>query len=218
MIITDLKRLGKGRYEVALDGEAAFVLYKGDLARYDLHVGEVLTEECRTQIYGETLRKRAVNHILFLLQSRDYTRYELKEKLRKGQYPDEIMESALAEVAGYGYINDANYAERYVECYRERKSLGKIKQELLRRGIDRETVEEAIEEGRRVQEEAGEHPEQMQIRRLLEKRHFDPGAADRKEKEKHYAFLMRRGYSSSDILAVFREYKDGQILDEYNLT
>ena len=208
MIVTGLKRLGKGRYEVSLDGEVAFVLYKGDLARYDLHEGEELSEESRKQIYEETLRKRAVNRILFLLQSRDYTYHELEEKLRQGQYPDEITDGALSEVAGYGYINDANYAERYVECYRERKSLGKIKQELLRRGIDRDTVEAAIGEGRRLQEESGENPEQMQIRRLLEKRHFDPACTDRKEKEKHYAFLMRRGYSSSDIMAVFREYSD----------
>ncbi len=218
MIITGLKRLGKGRYEVYLDGEVAFVLYKGDLARYDLHEGEELTEECRQQIYSETLQKRAVNRILFLLQSRDYTYHELKEKLRQGQYPDEITEGALSEVSAYGYINDANYAERYVECYRDRKSLGKIRQELLRRGIDRETVDDAIGEGRRQQEASGENPEQMQIRRLLEKRHFDPACTDRKEKDRHYAFLIRRGYSSSDIMAVFREYKDGQILDEYSLT
>ena len=94
MIVTGLKRLGKGRYEVSLDGEVAFVLYKGDLARYDLHEGEELSEESRKQIYEETLRKRAVNRILFLLQSRDYTYHELEEKLRQGQYPDEITEDA----------------------------------------------------------------------------------------------------------------------------
>ena len=208
MIITGLKRLGKGRYEVSLDGEAAFVLYKGDLARYDLHEGDELTVETKKRIYQETLRERAVNRILFLLQSRDYTYRELENKLRQGHYPAEIVEGALAKVSGYGYINDTEYARRYVECYRERKSLGKIKQELLRRGIDRDTVEAAIGEGRRLQEESGEHPEQMQIRRLLEKRHFDPDGTDRKEKDRHYAFLMRRGYSSADIMAVFREYKD----------
>jgi regulatory protein len=66
-------------------------------------------------------------------------------------------------------------------------------------------VDAAIEEGRRAQGEAEENIEQMQIRRLLEKRHFDAETADRKEKERQYAFLIRRGYSASDIMAVFRE-------------
>ncbi len=205
MRITELKPLGKGRYEVYVNGEIAFVLYKGDLARYDLHAGDELEEDTRRQILEETLYKRAVNRVLFLLQSKDYTYHELEDKLRQGRYPSSVVDGALEEVQSYGYINDANYAQRYVECYLERKSLGKIKQELIRRGIDRDTVDAAIEEGRRAQGEAEENIEQMQIRRLLEKRHFDAETADRKEKDRQYAFLMRRGYSSSDIMAVFRE-------------
>lgn len=205
MRITELKPLGKGRYEVYVNGEIAFVLYKGDLARYDLHAGDELEEDTRRQILEETLYKRAVNRVLFLLQSKDYTYHELEDKLRQGRYPSSVVDGALEEVQSYGYINDANYAQRYVECYLERKSLGKIKQELIRRGIDRDTVDAAIEEGRRAQGEAEENIEQMQIRRLLEKRHFDAETADRKEKDRQYAFLMRRGYSASDIMAVFRE-------------
>ena len=205
MRITELKPLGKGRYEVYVNGEIAFVLYKGDLARYDLHAGDELEEDTRRQILEETLYKRAVNRVLFLLQSKDYTYHELEDKLRQGRYPSSVVDGALEEVQSYGYINDANYAQRYVECNLERKSLGKIKQELIRRGIDRDTVDAAIEEGRRAQGEAEENIEQMQIRRLLEKRHFDAETADRKEKDRQYAFLMRRGYSSSDIMAVFRE-------------
>ncbi len=205
MRITELKPLGKGRYEVYVNGEIAFVLYKGDLARYDLHAGDELEEGTRTQILEETLYQRAVNRVLFLLQSKDYTYHELEDKLRQGRYPSSVVDRALEEVQSYGYINDAGYAQRYVECYLERKSLGKIKQELIRRGIDRDTVDAAIEEGRRAQGEAEENIEQMQIRRLLEKRHFDAETADRKEKERQYAFLMRRGYSASDIMAVFRE-------------
>ncbi len=205
MRVTELKRLGKGRYEVYLNGEVAFVLYRGDLALYDLHEGEEIPEETRERILCETLYKRAVNRVLFLLQSKDYTRRELEDKLYQGKYPAEVVERALSEVASYGYINDENYAQRYVECYLERKSLGKIKQELLRRGIARQTVDAAIEAGRELQEASEENLEQEQIRRLLEKRHFDAKNADRKEIDRNYAFLMRRGYSSSDIRAVMRD-------------
>lgn len=209
MRVTELKPLGKGRYEVYLNGEVAFVLYKGDLARYDLHEGDELTAETREEIYSETLYKRALNRVLFLLQSKDYTYHELESKLYQGKYPAEIIKNALDEVQSYGYINDENYARRYVECYLERKSLGKIKQELLKRGISREILDTALEAGRELQAEAEENIEQSQIRRLLEKRHFDAQSADRKEVDRNYAFLMRRGYSSTDIRAVFRELRSG---------
>ncbi len=209
MRVTELKPLGKGRYEVYLNGEIAFVLYKGDLARYDLHEGDELSPDTLEEIYTETLYKRALNRVLFLLQSRDYTYHELESKLYQGKYPEQIITAALEEVQSYGYINDENYARRYVECYLERKSLGKIKQELIKRGISRDIVDAALEGGRELQAEAEENVEQLQIRRLLEKRHFDAQTADRKEMDRNYAFLMRRGYSSSDIRAVFRELRLG---------
>lgn len=47
--------------------------------------------------------------------------------------------------------------------------------------------------------------ERAQIAELLEKRHYDAAQADRREQQRMYQFLMRRGFKSSDILAVMRE-------------
>ena len=43
------------------------------------------------------------------------------------------------------------------------------------------------------------------LRSFLEKRHYDAAQADRREQQRMYQFLMRRGFKSSDILAVMRE-------------
>lgn len=51
--------------------------------------------------------------------------------------------------------------------------------------------------------------EQLKIRQLLEKKHYEPKECDRKEQQKIYQYLMRRGFKSSDILHVMK------IWDEY---
>ena len=46
--------------------------------------------------------------------------------------------------------------------------------------------------------------EQQKIMTLLEKKHYDPEQSDRKEQQRIYQFLMRRGYRSSDISHAMR--------------
>ena len=64
--------------------------------------------------------------------------------------------------------------------------------------VGREQIEQALAEEFVSDERA-------QIAELLEKRHYDAAQADRREQQRMYQFLMRRGFKSSDILAVMRE-------------
>ena len=100
----------------------------------------------------------------------------------------------------YGYVNDASYARRYVECYMNKKSMGRIRTELSRKGIDRELAEAAIAECENTDERR--ERERQLIRQLLIKRNYDPAGKDDKEKQKQYAYLFRRGFKSEDITAV----------------
>ena len=45
MIVTRTESLTKTKYKVDLDGQFAFVLYKGELSRYGVKEGAELTEE-----------------------------------------------------------------------------------------------------------------------------------------------------------------------------
>ncbi|MCR5251526.1 MAG: recombination regulator RecX [Lachnospiraceae bacterium] len=203
--VTALRNVRKACVQVELDGEAAFVLYKGEIARLAIEEGKELTAgECE-RIRREILLPRAVKRLLYLLQRKDYTEKQLEEKLTRGLYPEEVIRGALQALEGFGYVNDADYARRYLSCYQGRKSRGSMKQQLLQRGIPRQLVEQALLEW---EEDEGEtlRSEQEMIEELLQKRHYDPQTADAKEKQRQYAFLARRGFRGSDITAVlFRE-------------
>lgn len=58
-------------------------------------------------------------------------------------------------------------------------------------------------------DEVFDSDEQLKIRQFLEKKHYEPKECDRKEQQKIYQYLMRRGFKSSDILHVMK------IWDEY---
>lgn len=143
--------------------------------------------------------KRAKLRCMHLLEKRDYTEKQLRDKLRMGKtaYTEEQIEEAIAYVKSYHYVDDARYASQYIECISSRKSKRQIAQELYQKGVDRELVELAFEE-------AGEIPEEEQIRAWLVKKHYDPESADIKETQKMYAFLMRKGFQGSEISRVLK--------------
>ena len=63
---------------------------------------------------------------------------------------------------------------------------------MLFRSIERETLEKAWEQW---EGQGGNQDEEAMIRELLEKKHFDPQRADQRERQRVYAFLMRKGFS-----------------------
>ena len=198
--VTDLIPVGKGKSEVWLDGEFAFVLYRAELNRLDIHKGSSVSEAELESIYKDVLCPRAFNRLLYLLGSRDMTRRELEDKLISGKYPKEARDYALGRMEEYGYVNDESYVRRYIECYRGRKSIGYIRQALMKKGIPRELIAEALTESE--EQMPAREQERELIKNLLEKRRYDPQEADRKEKQRMYAYLSRRGFKGEDISAV----------------
>ncbi len=146
----------------------------------------------REDLSPEALLKRAKQRLLFLLDKRDYTAYQLKEKLKKGGYPEEVINSAVAYVVNMGFVNDKSYAKRYIESRKQSRSLRRIEQDLYLKGIGRELVKECLEE-------AGEVDERPGIMRMLEKRRYDPESADPAEKRKQFSYLLGKGYKPADI-------------------
>ena len=136
---------------------------------------------------------RAMN----LLQGREYTTAQLRTKLQQGFYPTEIIEQAIAYVAGFHYIDDLRYAVDYITYHEDSRSRRRIEQDLQGKGIPAATMEEAWQVWR---EKGGEQDEQSMIRELLHKKHYDPEAeTDWKERQKIYAFLVRKGFSAEAI-------------------
>ena len=196
MIVTGIEELSKARSRVFIDDEFAFVLYKGELRLYHVAVGEEICQKDYDEILEKVLPKRAKLRAMNLLKNREYTVKQLHDKLKDGGYPEGVIEAALSYVAGYHYTDDLRYATGYIFEKESSRSRRRIEQDLREKGIDRDTLEKAWREW---EEQGGSQDEQQMIRKLLEKRHYDPDTADMKEKQRTYAFLMRKGFSGEQV-------------------
>ncbi len=196
MTVTDILELDKKRVKVYLDGEFAFVIYKGELKDHSIQQGKELSESSYQEIMTEVLPKRAKLRAMNLLQKKDYTEKQLRDKLSEGLYPSDIIDDAISYVKSYKYLDDDRFTRDYITYHMENRSKARITQDLIGKGIDRDRITAAMDE---LYSESGDDVELDQIRGLLSKKHYDPENMDYKDKQKIMAFLTRKGFSISMI-------------------
>ena len=196
MIVTRTEPINKTKYAVSIDGEFAFVLYKGELRLFGVREQEELSEESYREIMQEVLPKRATLRCMNLLQSRAYTESKLRSKLKEGGYPQESIDSALAYVKSYHYVDDLQFAKDYIVNQAGKKSKRVLEQDLIARGVSRDEIEAAFAEAA----EKGDGPDELALARMwLAKKRYDPAQADFAEKRKVAAFLSRKGICAETI-------------------
>lgn len=198
MIVTEITPMEKGKVKVAFDDAQSFILYKGEVRRFGLKEQEPLSDDVYKQIYYDVVGKRAMKRALYLLEKMDRTEEQLRKKLLEGKYPKDLIDAAIDYVKSYHYIDDERYARTFVRLNQERRSAGRMKMDLMARGVAEDIIDRAMEE------ENETLPEDL-IRKLLEKKHFDPDTASIQETKKMYQFLMRRGFRCEDIMHVLKD-------------
>lgn len=194
MTVTSVVPLDKRRSKVFLEEDFAFVLYKGELKKYQIEEGSDLSWEQHREIMTLILYKRARERSVHILKNSDKTELELRNKLREGFFPEEAVDAAIKWLKEYGYVEDTRYAQRYIECHRNRNSRRQICYELERKGIARDTVTGLMEDS--------PVDEEQQIRTLLKKKHYCKETADAKELTRIMAALGRKGFSFEVIRKV----------------
>lgn len=146
----------------------------------------------------EEMIGKARRRAMHLLERMNRSEKALRQKLEQGEYSEEAVESAIAYVKSFGYLNDQRYAESYLAGRMEQKSKRVLFQELSARGVDRETIQLAWEEITACQEV----DERQIIEAYIRKKCPQGGELSEKEYRRLVAFLTRRGFSHSDIFAV----------------
>jgi regulatory protein len=128
---------------------------------------------------------------LRLLTMSPRTRSQLAEALQRKNVPEDVAERVLGRFSEVGLIDDAAFARSWVESrHRGRGLAGRaLAVELRRRGVDDETVKEAVAELDPDQEES--RARELVDRRLASTRQADPV----KRMRRLVGMLARKGYS-----------------------
>ena len=80
-----------------------------------------------------------------LLAARQYSAAGLARKLAERGFGEDEIESVIGKFTEMGYINDLEFARNIIRHYAN-KPPARIKYELYKRGIERETGREALDE------------------------------------------------------------------------
>ena len=199
MTVTNIQNIGRNRYKVFSDEGFLFVLYAKELSYYNIEVGSDISEAVYDEIREEVLTGRAKLRAMNLLMKHAFSEKGLYVKLVDGGYPEDIAAKAVGYVKSFGYVDDEAFAYDYVTSHADDKSIRRITQDLINKGISGEVIDKAFAKASDSEEGVDE---ETQIRALLAKRNFDPADADLNMINKTYKFLLGKGYSSEMIRRV----------------
>ena len=162
--------------------------------------GDELTADEAAEFVRKAHFRRAFNKASSLLSYQNRTRRQLLERLTP-DFGADAAEAAVTRLEELRLLDDTKYAESFAEELLRRKKMSprRILQELLARGIDRDTAEEAVE--------ALDFDSETSLSELLQTKYagkYD----DEKGLRRTVAALQRLGYGYSEIRRAMHEAEE----------
>jgi regulatory protein len=140
-----LQKRNHQRVNVYLDGEYAFGLAR--IVAAWLAVGTELSDEKIAQLQAEDQRESAYQHALNLINFRPHTEVEIRQNLRRHKMDEEIIQYVLERLKDSGLVNDAGFANNWVDNRVELRPRSRraLAFELRQRGVDSDIIEQTLE-------------------------------------------------------------------------
>lgn len=190
------KQTKRDRYNIYLDGVYSFSLGSRVLADCGLEKGQTLTDKQIVELKSVDDLGKAYTRATLILSYRANTESELKTKLLKN-FEEAVVEKAISKLKEQGFINDIDFAERYVEQSKKGKRL--VGLELLKKGVDKKVIEQALENKNEMMELENAMKHAEKVLNKYQKSDIQT------QKTKIYESLTRKGFSYDIYKAVIGE-------------
>jgi regulatory protein len=199
--ISEQRRRGNRR-NVYLDGTFAFGCNVNVVARFRLREGMVLSEEEVSAIKLGEVKQECFDAAMRFLQTRLHSAAELRRKLMRGEWGDEVVDAVLGNLARMGYLDDSRFAQTKALSAAQKKHHGprRAMVELLKAGVKSDVAARAVDDvyGSADNTAAARELAQKQAGRLKK---LDPLVARRRLA----GMLQRRGFDYETIKPVIDE-------------
>jgi len=192
----EVQKHNKKRYSIFIDEEYSFGITERGLIKLSLYKGKEIDINSlniiKNQVVLEDAKEVGLNYLSYMPRSKK----QVREKLENTPYENNIIESVLEYLTDLKFINDYKYALMYINDKMKFKPSSKreIYYKLKNLGIDREYIDQAIEEL--------EFNEQDSIEKIMEKK-IRKGSIDKK---KIYKYLFNRGFFYNNINKILTKY------------
>ena len=146
-----------------------------------------------------TEREKALNKAIKLCSRQARTEFQIRQSLAKSAYSACDIDCAVENLIEMGYINDRDYAERYLEILvGKKRGRRRILNDMKRHGIDSALAEKTVAEGY-LPEDERENAEAA-ARKALSK--MPESREKRKVRDSLYRHLTSQGYGYDITSAV----------------
>ncbi len=193
----------KTRCNVYVDGRFCCGLTLETVVKNRLKVGQSVTPERLAEIQLESEKNTALDKALAHLSATRKTEKQIRVFLQKKGYLPAVVDYAIEKLRGYGFLNDGEYAEAYVEQAAKRKGGRLIRMELRSKGVTDAEIDGALNG-------LDEQTETQTALALLQK-YMRGKTADVQTLQKAYRHLIGKGFSYDVAKAALSAYGD---LDE----
>lgn len=178
---------------VFLDNDDKLILAYEILMKNGLRKGDEISEDLFSFLIKENQKYFIRQRALRLLARRMHSVMELKLKLLQKKYEKELIEDVLKNLLKSNLLDDHKFAVLFAEEKSKSNSWGKvkIKAELIKRGINREIIDDVLS---KVSSEEEDYHMALDLGkkklRLIEGKKLD----NRKASQKIMSFLYSKGF------------------------
>ena len=203
-----------------LNGTPFVVIHTSLVEKFGLRIGLEIEAEIIEKIIAADEMMRAKNYALRLLREEKdnttadaseasrsagkpkiYTKTEMEQRLAREGFSAKAIETTIEELIHSGHIRDRKYAENWIVRRQKTNPRGKtlLKNELVDKGIDRETAEQVVANV----ETEDEMKVALQIaqKRVKQYKRLPIHVA----KRRLHGFLTRRGFASETVRHVLEQ-------------
>ena len=182
------------RYSIFVDGKFELGVAGSLVLRYNLKVGDELTPVLKKELEEDDRIELAYNGLLNFIAYRERCENEVREWLFKKGYRD-LQDELIARLKERDYLNDERFARLYVRDRVKLKAWGpvRLRHELMSKRISKPIIENtllAIQDDVDFDQIAADLTRQR-LRSIPKPTYRD--------KKRLWAFLQRRGYTTSSI-------------------
>ncbi len=198
MIISNIS-FEKKKFHVSFDNGEEIKISEDTLVNFGLYKGQEVEEEFVENLKFEDEKSEALLLSYKFLQ-RNKTKHQLVDYLYKNKIQRDIIDLALPILEEKNYLNDEDYARRYLSDALNIKKYGKIKTRymLMSKGIDKKIIE-------KVMEDYDYELEYMNALELIEKR-ISKDETDPKIINSAKNYLQGRGFEFEIINFTLDDY------------
>ena len=190
----------KDRCNIYLDGEFFAGVSLETVMKFRLKAGADTDETQLKEILTAAENSEATEKVLSYISKTVKTKRQVKEYLLKKGYSESACYHAIDKLKEYGYIDDCEYARRYIDSTGKTQGKRLLAYKLMAKGVKKEDIEAAYETAGK---NSAENAAALAAKKMKNK------DVTKENVLKTYRYLVSRGFSYEEAERAVEPFRNG---------